>query len=183
MTALLEQERPNIFTQSVANILPGNEVEITLEYVETLAYEKSVYEFVFPDWLVGPRYNPARITTRRGSCPRADAWAGTACTTTRPSWVPVSATPSAFFLRYLPPTVRSGHDIELSLATGTPAVPIESISEPHSPNRTDAAAPATNRAHGWTFTPPTRSRTRTWWCDVAWAETVPELGRGGIPQR
>ena len=54
VAALLEQERPNIFTQSVANILPGNEIEIVLEYVETLEYGENAYEFTFP-MVVGPR--------------------------------------------------------------------------------------------------------------------------------
>ena len=55
--SLLDQERPNIFTQSVANILPGNQVTITISYVETLRYEDGTYEFVFP-MVVGPRYIP-----------------------------------------------------------------------------------------------------------------------------
>src|ERR1044071_1561743 len=37
VASLLDQERPNIFTQSVANILPGNEIKITISYVETLS--------------------------------------------------------------------------------------------------------------------------------------------------
>jgi Ca-activated chloride channel family protein len=37
----------------VANILPGNEIEIEICYVETLDYEKGVYEFAFP-MVVGP---------------------------------------------------------------------------------------------------------------------------------
>ena len=57
MASLLDQERPNIFTQSVANILPGNQVKITISYVETLRYEDGAYEFVFP-MVVGPRYLP-----------------------------------------------------------------------------------------------------------------------------
>lgn len=58
--SLLDQERPNIFTQSVANILPGNQVTITISYVETLRYEDGAYEFVFP-MVVGPRYNPRSV--------------------------------------------------------------------------------------------------------------------------
>lgn len=57
---LLDQERPNIFTQSVANILPGNQVTITISYVETLRYEDGTYEFVFP-MVVGPRYIPRGV--------------------------------------------------------------------------------------------------------------------------
>lgn len=56
--AKLDQERPNIFTQSVANILPGEAIEITISYVEYLKYEAGEYEFSFP-MVVGPRYVPA----------------------------------------------------------------------------------------------------------------------------
>ena len=48
VASLLEQERPNIFTQSVANIMPGEKVNVTISYVETLKYEDGSYEFVFP---------------------------------------------------------------------------------------------------------------------------------------
>ena len=57
VASLLNQERPNIFTQSVANIMPGEQIKITISYVETLKYEDGSYEFVFP-MVVGPRYNP-----------------------------------------------------------------------------------------------------------------------------
>src|SRR5438270_8386633 len=46
--SLLDQERPNIFTQSVANIPPGGKLEITLSVIELLKYEAGVYEFAFP---------------------------------------------------------------------------------------------------------------------------------------
>lgn len=55
--SLLDQERPNIFTQSVANILPGETIKIEISYVETLKYEDGRYEFSFP-MVVGPRYTP-----------------------------------------------------------------------------------------------------------------------------
>ncbi len=53
--ALLDQQRPNIFTQRVANILPGEEIVVTLKYAQDLDYEHGRYEFVFP-MVVGPRY-------------------------------------------------------------------------------------------------------------------------------
>ena len=62
VASLLDQERPNIFTQSVANILPGEQVKITISYVETLKYEDGAYEFVFP-MVVGPRYIPGNATS------------------------------------------------------------------------------------------------------------------------
>lgn len=59
--SLLDQQRPNIFTQSVANIMPGEKVLVEISYVETLRYEDGQYEFVFP-MTVGPRYNPTSMT-------------------------------------------------------------------------------------------------------------------------
>ena len=58
--ALLNQERPNIFTQSVTNIGPGERVRIVIQYVETVKYEDGHYEWVFP-MVVGPRYIPSSI--------------------------------------------------------------------------------------------------------------------------
>src|SRR5215469_7638802 len=55
--ALLDQERPNIFTQSVTNIPPNSKVEVTLSVIELLKYEAGTYEFAFP-LVVGPRYIP-----------------------------------------------------------------------------------------------------------------------------
>lgn len=54
--ALLEQQRPNVFQMSVGNILPGDEVEVTLRYSEILHADDGVYEFVYPT-VVGPRYS------------------------------------------------------------------------------------------------------------------------------
>jgi Uncharacterized protein containing a von Willebrand factor type A (vWA) domain len=61
VAGLLEQERPNIFTQSVANILPGEKVRIMISYVQTLKYEDGNYSFDFP-MVVGPRYIPRSTT-------------------------------------------------------------------------------------------------------------------------
>ena len=57
VAALLDQERPNIFTQSVANILPGEQITVTISYLQTLEYENGAYQFVFP-MVVAPRYIP-----------------------------------------------------------------------------------------------------------------------------
>ena len=64
VASLLDQERPNIFTQSVANILPGEKITIMISYVETLKYEDGAYEFVFP-MVVGPRYIPGAATGQK----------------------------------------------------------------------------------------------------------------------
>ncbi len=54
-TSLLEQYRPNVFQMNLANILPGEIVEVTLRYTEWLQHEKGAYSFVYP-MSVGPRY-------------------------------------------------------------------------------------------------------------------------------
>ncbi len=60
LAGLLDQERPNIFTQSVTNIGAGKKVKVVISYVETLPYEAGSYEFSFP-MVVGPRYIPASV--------------------------------------------------------------------------------------------------------------------------
>jgi Ca-activated chloride channel family protein len=99
--SLLEQERPNIFTQSVANILPGDNIEIQISYVDVLKYENGEYEFVFP-MVVGPRYIPGeQIIGQQGG-----------------GWAPdTNRVPDAS--RITPPVLkpgeRSGHDIDVTL--------------------------------------------------------------------
>ena len=53
--SLLEQERPNVFSMSLANMMPGEQVEIELRYTELLVPTDGIYEVVFPT-VVGPRY-------------------------------------------------------------------------------------------------------------------------------
>ncbi len=55
-SALLEQQRPNVFEMNVANILPGDDVAVELRYTELLTPTDAQYSFVFPT-VVGPRYN------------------------------------------------------------------------------------------------------------------------------
>ncbi len=100
VASLLDQERPNIFTQSVANIEPGVEVTIEISYVETLKYEDGIFEWVFP-MVVGPRYIPGG-----GSAP------GPMTTGTATPQVPDGD-------RITPPVTpkgtRAGHDISLTV--------------------------------------------------------------------
>ena len=71
--ALLEQERPNMFTQSVANILPGEAIEVAIHVVDPLQYEAGGYEWAFP-MVVGPRFVPAQGTgASGGTSPGEDA--------------------------------------------------------------------------------------------------------------
>jgi Ca-activated chloride channel homolog len=54
--SLLEQNRPNVFSMSLANVMPGDQVEVELRYTELLTPTDGVYEVVFPT-VVGPRYS------------------------------------------------------------------------------------------------------------------------------
>lgn len=104
---LLEQERPNIFTQSVANILPGDNITIVIRYTETLTFDKNKYHFVFPT-VVGPRYIPGE-------------------------WIEQSFIPGVTDWKrinppVLPPGMRSGHDISITVNLDTGGIPITNLS-------------------------------------------------------
>src|SRR6266481_10012008 len=58
--ALTEQERPNIFTNSVANIGPGETVLVQIEYQEPVHQSGNEFSLRVP-MVVAPRYNPAPI--------------------------------------------------------------------------------------------------------------------------
>ena len=58
--ALTEQERPNIFTNSVANIGPGETVLVQIEYQEPVQQNGNVFSLRVP-MVVGPRYNPQPV--------------------------------------------------------------------------------------------------------------------------
>jgi Ca-activated chloride channel family protein len=55
--SLVEQERPNIFTTSVANIPPGAAITVEIEYQHALRYDGGQFRLRFP-MVVGPRYIP-----------------------------------------------------------------------------------------------------------------------------
>jgi Ca-activated chloride channel family protein len=109
--SLLNQERPNIFTQSVANILPGEQIKITISYVENLKYEDGAYEFVFP-MVVGPRYVPGNATGAQGNGFSPD-------TDQVPDGSKITPKPA-------PAGMRAGHDISLDISLDA-GVPIDGL--------------------------------------------------------
>ena len=127
VAALLDQERPNIFTQSVANILPNEQITITISYLQTLEYENGAYQFVFP-MIVGPRYIPGQPTGKQ-----AGGWAPD---TTR---VPDASkiTPPITL-----PGTRTGHDISIELAidAGVPLLQLSSSSHEIDVDRISASS-------------------------------------------
>lgn len=113
VASLLTQERPNIFTQKVANIEPGKQIDINIRYFNTLQYDDGAYEFVFP-MVVGPRYNPppAAVDNGEGIGAVARGHHGASGQSTE--------------VQYLAPNERSGHDVSLSLTIHA-GVNIESV--------------------------------------------------------
>jgi Ca-activated chloride channel family protein len=52
---LLTQHRPNMFTQKIANLMPGQPVSVTLSYVQSVPKIDGEYQLILP-MVVGPRY-------------------------------------------------------------------------------------------------------------------------------
>jgi Ca-activated chloride channel family protein len=99
--ALLEEERPNIFTASVANIMPGDHIDVRLRYVQPLRWDEGKTRLVFP-MVVGPRYIPGTQAidhTGTGWASDTDAVADASRIT------PIVRNPES----------RSGHDISLAV--------------------------------------------------------------------
>jgi Ca-activated chloride channel family protein len=127
VAALLHQQRPNIFTQAVANILPGQQINVTISYVETLKYDTGSYEWSFP-MVVGARYIPAaEVNDDSGSrATNAPENAGANAQPDAAARVPDAAQIS-------PPQVsagmRPGHDIsiEVNIDSGVPLIGFQSV--------------------------------------------------------
>ena len=109
VASLLDQERPNVFTQAVANVEPGAQVVIEISYVETLKYEDGWFEYVFP-MVVGPRYMPGTSAGKQGEGFAPD-------TTQVPDASKISPVPTK-------PGTRAGHDISLTLNVNA-GVPVQ----------------------------------------------------------
>jgi Ca-activated chloride channel homolog len=103
----LDQERPNVFTMSLANVLPKDRVEVELAYTELLVPTEGVYRFVYPT-VVGPRYAGG------GPAGEAAADAGWMAAPHLPAGLP---TPATF-------------DIDVVLSTGLPLRDVRSPSHP-----------------------------------------------------
>jgi Ca-activated chloride channel homolog len=130
VASLLDQERPNIFTQSVANILPGEKIKITISYVETLKYEDGAYEFVFP-MVVGSRYVP-------GNANSAQPGNGFAPNTNQvPDGSRITPQPAASGM-------RAGHDVSLDISIDA-GLAIDDLTSKTHPISTERESPARAR--------------------------------------
>lgn len=124
--ALLDQERPNIFTQSIANITPGERISITISYVQILKYKDGEYEFTYP-MVVGPRFIA-------GGGPQVPGQRGVAGPNAQNTQVPEGSIQAVVTDgdKISPPITskgtRAGHDISLTvnLDAGLPLQDIQS---------------------------------------------------------
>lgn len=118
VASLMTQERPNMFTQRVANIEPGKRIDIDITYFHALPYEDGWFEYHFP-MVVGPRFNPPAVVGAElpgdgvGAVARGPH--GTSGQTTE--------------VQYLRPSERSGHDISLTVSLDA-GVDIEALISP-----------------------------------------------------
>ena len=103
VAALLTEQRPNLFTQAVANLEPGERVIVKLHYVEPLAYADGAHEIVFP-MVAAPRFVPPTSKLR-------------------PEEIAALSAP------VLPEGLRSGHDIGVTVDIDA-GVPLGAISSP-----------------------------------------------------
>jgi Ca-activated chloride channel family protein len=66
--SLLSAQRPNVFATSLANIGPGEEITVEIEYQDTVAYDNGRFQYRFP-MVVGPRYSPPAPRVAAGERP------------------------------------------------------------------------------------------------------------------
>jgi Ca-activated chloride channel family protein len=116
--SLLSQERPNVFTQSVANIAPGHAIDVELAYLEPVDLVDGWHQLAFP-MVVGPRYNPVGYDKGIGAVARGTRSSSAESSSGQPTDV-----------HYLRREERSGHDVSLcvTLRAGLALERIESPS-------------------------------------------------------
>ncbi len=129
LASLLDQERPNIFTQSLANVMPGAEVEVRLEYVEPLKFADGTFEFSFPT-VVGPRFVPGNPTGHGGT-----GWAPDTDRVPDASRVTPPVTPEG---------TRAGHDLSIAVDLDA-GVPLGAVVSPLHPITVDRPTPTRAR--------------------------------------
>ncbi len=112
---LLEQVKPNVFIQSLANIAPREEIRVVFRYVELLRFEDTSFELVYPMTIM-PRYLPSSTSDPR---PVGGHAAGQPAS---------GAQPGATSVPYAAPQ-RSGHDIEVFVHVDA-GVPVGAVESP-----------------------------------------------------
>jgi len=114
--SLVEHRRANLFTTSVANIGPGEEITIEIEYLQILKYDEGTFSLRFPLTLT-PRFIPgAPLPSRKGS-----------------GWAPDTTRVSDASL-ITPPVVAKSEDHKVTLSANINAgVPLEIVASRYHP--------------------------------------------------
>lgn len=102
--SMLTEERANVFSMDVANIMPGDEVDIDLHYTELITPTEGTYQFVFPT-VAGPRY----ISPVKDDTGNRDEW-------TSASYLPEGTVPTAQY------------NIDVTISAGVPITSLTSSS-------------------------------------------------------
>ncbi|MBU3069383.1 marine proteobacterial sortase target protein [Aestuariicella sp. G3-2] len=66
--SLVEQQRPNVFSQTVANIAPHEKIEVTLSYRQTVDFNHGRFSLRLP-LTITPRYIPGVVSTPTDGAP------------------------------------------------------------------------------------------------------------------
>jgi len=114
--SLVEQQRANLFTTSVANIGPGEEITVEIEYLQSLSYDEGTFSLRFPLTLT-PRFIPGTpLPDRKGS-----------------GWAPdTNRVPDASLIT--PPVVTRSEDHKVTLdAKINAGVPLELVASRYHP--------------------------------------------------
>ena len=123
--SLVEQERPNIFTTSVANIGPGESITVQITYQETADYDAGEFSLRYP-MVVAPRYIP-------DDSPQATLEMVNLLCVSQGEFLPISETPDDWW-RITPPVQHpdDGPINPITLTVSLDAgVPLATINAPH----------------------------------------------------
>ncbi len=129
-SSLLVQNRPNIFTTRVANIGPGEEVLVEIEYQQTVRFADGVFSLRFP-MVVGPRYIPGRPLAERMESSGATETVGHQVRISSTGWAAdTDQVPDAS--QITPPVDLIGKvnipvEMDIDLAAGIPLARLESL--------------------------------------------------------
>ncbi|HEX5766544.1 MAG TPA: marine proteobacterial sortase target protein, partial [Woeseiaceae bacterium] len=124
---LVEQQRSNLFTTSVANLGPGETVNVEIEYLETVKYDNGQFSLRFPLTLT-PRYIPGVGQGRQGSGWSADT----------------RQVPDASMIT--PPVVTASRDHAVTMRAEIDAgIPLQVIASRYHPVRVEAVDEAEGR--------------------------------------
>ncbi len=120
--ALVEQERPNLFTNSVAHIGPIETVRVEIEYQQTLHYDQGVFRLRFPMTMT-PRYVPGVAIAKPINSFGANGWAQD-----------TDAVPDAARITPPVPHPATGYQHPLTLSIDLdPGFPLETLTSTYHP--------------------------------------------------